>query len=209
MTGAVERELAEDQRMLDAASAGASASFRTWTTAQPTVVVGKAVVVEHEVNVELCRAHGIEIVRRQSGGRSVWIGPGTLQYAFALPYALSSELNAITTSKRFCNRMLLAALEVAAQVNEDASGDLVVDTRKVGGLALRRVRNAMLLHGTLLTGADLALIDRVLLHPGREPAYRHGRPHRDFLANLPPLDGATIERQVRVSIARLAETAKL
>ena len=209
MTPPVEKELAVDDGMLEAASARALASFRTWTTDAPTVVVGKSVEIEQEVNVDFCRRHGVAIVRRQSGGRSVWVGPGTLQYAFALPYRLSRELDDIASSKRFCNRLLLAALRCESTVREDASGDLVVDAHKVGGLALRRVRHAMLLHGTVLVGADLAFIDRALLHPAHEPIYRHGRAHREFLANLPPLDGVAIERRVKRSIAQLVETAEL
>ena len=204
----VEKELAVDQKMLDAASSNETAAFRIWSTDASTVVVGKAVAIEQEVDVAFCNEHRIAIVRRQSGGRSVWVGPGTLQYAFALPYRLSCELDTIASSKRFCNRLLLAALHCEEPIHEDPSGDLVLDARKVAGLALRRARSAMLLHGTVLVGADLALIDRALLHPAREPTYRHGRSHREFLANLPPLDGPAIERRVRHSIARLVEAAE-
>ena len=205
----VETELATDLAMLDAAATRSHAAFRTWRTGTPTVVVGKAVDVEREVNVESCRASGTEIVRRESGGRSVWVGPGTLQYAFALPYRLSRELEGIVSTKRFCNRLLLAALDAGLGIVEDVSGDLVVDARKVGGLALRRVRTAVLLHGTILEGASLATIEEALRHPLREPAYRRGRAHGDFLANLPPLDAVTLDARVNRSIAGFVESGEL
>lgn len=195
--------------MLELAASGARASFRTWTTAVGTVVVGKAVDIEREVDVEFCRARDIDVVRRQSGGRSVWIGPGTVQYAFALPNRLSPELDGISSAKRFCNRLLLAALELGSSVAEDSSGDLVVESRKAAGLAIRRVRTALLLHGTILVAADLALIDRALKHPEREPVYRRGRPHRDFLTNLPPFDPLAVASRVRASLGRLVEAAEL
>lgn len=195
--------------MLDAARTELRASFRTWRTEFSTVVVGKAVEIEREVDVEFCRAEGIAIVRRESGGRSVWVGPGTLQYAFALPFRLSRDLEGIASSKRLCNRLLLDGLGSRDAIVEDPSGDLVVDSRKVAGLALRRVRGALLLHGTILVGADLALIDRALRHPVREPVYRSGRPHREFLANLAPLDVRALERRVQRSIGLLVEAAEL
>jgi len=195
--------------MLELAVSDARASFRTWTTDMATVVVGKAVDIEREVDVEFCRSRGIDVVRRESGGRSVWIGPGTLQYAFALPYHLSPELDGISSAKRFCNRLLLAALELDSSVVEDSSGDLVVESRKAAGLAMRRMRTALLLHGTILVDADLALIDRALKHPEREPAYRRGRPHRDFLANLPPFDAVTVEQRVQASLGRLVAAAEI
>jgi lipoate-protein ligase A len=205
----VEAELATDHRLLELAASEARASFRTWTTDVSTVVVGKAVDIEREVDVEFCRARGIDVVRRQSGGRSVWIGPGTLQYAFALPYRLSAELDGISSAKRFCNRLLLAALKLDSSVVEDASGDLVVESRKAAGLAMRRLRTALLLHGTILVAADLALIDRALKHPDREPVYRQGRPHRDFLTNLPPFDPLAVEPRVQASLCRLVEAAEI
>jgi len=195
--------------MLELAASEARASFRTWTTDVSAVVVGKAVEIEREVDVEFCRTRGIEVVRRQSGGRSVWIGPGTLQYAFALPYRLSSELDGISSAKRFCNRLLLAALELDSSVVEDTSGDLVVESRKAAGLAMRRARTALLLHGTILVAADLALIDRALKHPEREPVYRRGRPHRDFLTNLPPFDPLAMESRVQTLLGRLVEAAEI
>ncbi len=209
VTPPAETELATDAEMLGAAATRSIAAFRVWRTDSPAVVVGKAVEVEREVDVDYCRESGTAIVRRDSGGRSVWIGPGTLQYAFALPYALSPELGGIASAKRFCNRLLLDAFDPAHAVTEDVSGDLVVGANKVGGLALRRVRSAMLLHGTILVGADLEIIARALRHPEKEPAYRRGRPHCEFLANLSPLDAVALARSVGDSLARLVEAGEL
>ncbi len=72
--------------------------------------------------------------------------------------------------------------------------------RKVAGLALRRRRAAMLLHGTILIDADLELIANALKRPVREPAYRDGRDHLEFLENLGQLDRAGLERNVRARL---------
>jgi lipoate-protein ligase A len=187
----VERELDHDLALLAAAEREREAHFRVWTTSQPTVVLGRAVDAGVEVDEDLCARLGIPIVRRPSGGRSVLVGTGTVQYTFALPCSYAVELASIPGTKRYCNRIVLAALARAAASAlpvEDASGDLLLGARKVAGLAMRRRRDAVLLHGTILVAADLALIARALKHPLREPAYRHGRSHADFLANLGELD---------------------
>jgi lipoate-protein ligase A len=67
--------------------------------------------------------------------------------------------------------------------------DLVLEhptagARKFSGNSLRVGRNWMLYHGTLLVDMNLELIARLLNHPPREPEYRAGRPHTDFLTNL-------------------------
>ena len=53
----------------------------------------------------------------------------------------------------------------------------------------------MLYHGTLLYDFDISLVERLLAHPPREPQYRAGRGHADFIANLP-----TTGQQVRTVI---------
>jgi lipoate-protein ligase A len=204
----VERELERDLELLEAVERGGPAHFRVWTTAGATVVIGRAVRVEEEVDEEFCAAAGLSIVRRPSGGRSVVVGAGTVQYSFALPYALADDLSSIGGAKRFCNALLVAGLERGTRLGrtslvEDPSGDLLREGRKVAGLALRRRRSAMLLHGTILVNADLAVIARALKHPAREPAYRRGRSHEDFLANLGALDERAMEHTVKDSLARL------
>ena len=78
---------------------------------------------------------------------------------------------------------------------EDATGGTTVE-RKVSGNALRVRRSGVLYHGTLLDAFDLALVDRLLRHPPREPDYRGRRPHGDFIANL-GLGRETLQRIVR------------
>jgi len=207
----VEKELAADTRLLEDVEQGAPPGFRTWTVCHPTVVVGRSVLIEEEVDERFCAAHAIRIVRRPSGGRSVLVGPGTVQYAFALPYALGEELVTISGSKRFCNRLLLAglgsALAAPSAILEDVSGDLVVNGHKVAGLALRRRRTAMLLHGTILVAADLALIASALRHPKQEPAYRAGRTHAAFVANLGALDERVMRNVIAERLASLQRSS--
>jgi lipoate-protein ligase A len=193
-------ELVHDLELLALAAECGRPIFKTWITSHTTVVVGRAVHIASEVDVERCERLDVPIVRRPSGGRSVVIGPGTVQYTFALPYQLSSELAGIATSKRFCNRLLLGGL-ADARVTEDDSGDLLVGDRKVGGLAIKRGRDAMMLHGTLLACADIETLGSLLLHPLREPPYRRRRIHADFLLNLGPIDHALLARRISAFLA--------
>jgi len=182
-------ELERDFALL--AAAGSGATTRVWQTSQMAVVLGVSLRVDREVDLDGCRDEGVAVLRRSSGGGAVVVGEGTLQYAFVLPYEHDAELATIPGSKRFCNRITMAALAAAGAATDlraDESGDLCWSDRKVAGVALKRSRHAMLLHGTILLEADLDRIHRLLRHPEREPAYRAGRSHRDFLANLGPID---------------------
>jgi lipoate---protein ligase len=62
--------------------------------------------------------------------------------------------------------------------------DLALDGRKFSGNAQRRARHSLLFHGTFLLNFDLQLVSQVMPQPSRQPEYRAGRAHGDFLVNL-------------------------
>ncbi|MFT4570004.1 MAG: lipoate-protein ligase A [Hyphomicrobiaceae bacterium] len=212
-------EINRDFNLLDAAELGGPTIFRTWRSPQTTVVLGLSRNRQLEVDDEACSHLGISVLRRASGGGTVVVGAGTLQYTFVLPYRLSPELAGIQESKALCNRLLIDALPAACPtlvkrasiltrkhtlpLVADPSGDLIWESKKIAGVALKRKKNAMLLHGTLLETADLQLIESVLRHPIDEPTYRLGRAHCDFLANVGNVDAQSLEETIRGALARL------
>jgi lipoate-protein ligase A len=174
----------------------AGPSFRTWKCSEPTVVVGRGSEIDSEVNVAYCLANSIPVVRRSSGGSAVLIGPGTLQYTFILPHDGAALLNTIGGCKSFCNEILLECMDGSGRLAADSSGDLVCGGLKVAGLALKRTRRASLLHGSILMSMELSLLSCVLKHPPREPAYRRGRPHEQFVCNWGYIDAYSLEREI-------------
>jgi lipoate-protein ligase A len=62
--------------------------------------------------------------------------------------------------------------------------DLAIDGLKFSGNSQRRRKNALLFHGSFLCNFDLALIEKALPMPTKQPDYRLGRSHKDFLINL-------------------------
>ena len=63
-------------------------------------------------------------------------------------------------------------------------GDVAIDDLKVLGSSLYANREVALYQGSLLVDPDLDRIARYLPHPSREPDYRRGRSHAEFLTSL-------------------------
>jgi lipoate-protein ligase A len=61
------------------------------------------------------------------------------------------------------------------------------------------MQTAILHHGTLLYDFDAGRVELFLKPPLREPSYRAGRSHRDFLGNL-PLRPEEIRRRLREAL---------
>lgn len=189
----VARSLALDEALLEEAHEGRRAErvVRTWMAARPVVVVGSSSRVAEEVDAEACRAAGVPIVRRPSGGATVILGPGCLMWTVVT--AVPDVMPPVEHFHATMLEPLAATLSALGRpVVRAGTSDLVVEPagagqatpRKVSGNALRVRRHGVLYHGTLLDDFDIGLAGRLLRHPPREPDYRGRRPHAEFLANL-------------------------
>jgi len=179
--------LACDEALLNFCESGAAeAVLRTWEPHNYFVVVGYSNKVDREVNVEQCRAQGIPILRRFSGGGTVLQGPGCLNYTLVILNDLLGASIDLVSSYRFvlerhramCERLIGKAVEVAGV------SDLAIAGKKLSGNAQHRKRRCTLFHGTFLLNFDLPLITQLLPLPSKQPEYRGGRAHGEFLCNL-------------------------
>jgi lipoate-protein ligase A len=167
-------------------------SLRIWESPESVVVLGRSGVIERDI----VDGAGVAVLHRESGGAAVMLGPGCIAYSLVLSLEERPELRDVRASYRAILGCVVRALTVAG-LETRGSSDLAIAERKVSGNAQRRGQRALLHHGTLLYRFNPAWMS-ILKHPGREPDYRRGRSHDEFIANL-PLDGV----EIRHRLARL------
>ncbi|OJV63021.1 MAG: hypothetical protein BGO41_09965 [Clostridiales bacterium 38-18] len=115
---------------------------------EPSVVFGRNQNPWHEIDVRFAKEKGIHLLRRISGGGTVYHDLGNLNYSFIEHHSLYSE------SEHF--ELIIAALaELGIQAEVSPRKDLVVDSRKVSGSAFFMKGLRRLHHGTLLIDTDL------------------------------------------------------
>lgn len=177
-------ELARDWALFEAVETGeADHLYRCWETARPAVVAGRHRLLPADVHEDACRADDVPVLRRASGGGTVVLAAGCLNYAVALSLVSRPELLDVEYSFAVILDAVVAAVDIPGM--ERAGTDLSLGGRKVSGNAQRRGRRALLHQGTLLYDFDATLAERYLKEPLRQPAYRAGRRHTAFMANLP------------------------
>ncbi len=160
--------------------------LRLWENPRPAVILGRSSRYDSEINEPACRDRGMDICRRASGGASVVIGPGCLMYSLILDYRLQPALRRLDEVHGFVMARMARALgQCGVQAEFQGTCDLTVGGRKFSGNSLRCQRNCLLYHGTLLYNFPLQLLSDCLRSPPRQPEYRGGRSHRDFVTNLP------------------------
>ncbi|MCX7826429.1 MAG: lipoate--protein ligase family protein [Verrucomicrobiae bacterium] len=181
-----EENLALDEALLsEAERAGSPETLRVWETPIPCVVLGYFCRLEADVNVARCDADGVAIRRRVSGGGTVLIGRGCLNFSLVLDMRRRPALRDVGRSHAQILRHISEAIsEKAPGTVHRGISDLCLGERKFSGNAQRRRRDWLLHHGTILYDFDLAQVSRYLREPARQPDYRATRSHGDFITNL-------------------------
>jgi lipoate-protein ligase A len=171
--------------------------LRVWEPQQAFVVLGSSSRHDDEVHLALCRAEGVPVLRRPSGGAAILAGRGCLMYAVVLSSERHPQLQAVDLAHRYVLGRLVSALGGRVPgVHEAGTSDLAIGDHKFSGNSMRCKRRCLLYHGTLLYDFSLEKIGRYLRTPARQPSYRRERPHGEFVVNL-PLDRASLMAAVR------------
>lgn len=182
-----EENLACDEALLEACEeGGGDGVLRFWESSRYFVVVGYSNAVGREVNQDFCRTRSIPILRRCTGGGTVLQGPGCLNYSLVLPINETGPLHSITATNDFVMERHQAAIATSllAPVQKQGCTDLAIGGLKFCGNAQRRRKLFLLFHGAFLLNMDLELMEKALPMPSKQPGYRLGRSHKDFLMNL-------------------------
>ncbi len=119
-----------------------------------TIVIGQNQNTEAEINRAFVEEHGINVVRRTTGGGAVYHDLGNLNYSFIS----DSEGIDHAALERF-TRPIVRTLQ-SLGINAEASGrnDILAEGRKVSGTAQRKYKNRILHHGTLLFDSNPGMV---------------------------------------------------
>lgn len=126
--------------------------MRFWVN-KPAVVLGRFEDVLSEVNVEYCLSNDVAIVRRHSGGGTVYHDEGNLNITLVLPRGYGGRL---TLCYDILKDVLVSTLNSLGLKNiTTTSNEVLVNDRKVSGMAGSLTKYSLLCHSTLLVSSDL------------------------------------------------------
>ena len=131
--------------------------FLLWQN-DPAVIVGSYQNICREVHVERLRQLGIPVIRRITGGGTVYHDLGNLNYTY-----ISDGGAAIDYDQ--CLGPILAALnDIGVPARKNRTCDIAIGGGKISGSAQRMTKGRLLHHGTLLFSSDLGVLDRITTH---------------------------------------------
>ena len=162
-----------------------------------SVVIGRHQNPWVECNVPALRAEGIPLVRRQSGGGTVYHDHGNLNYTFLAgneDYDQEGQFGVVIDA--------LGDLGITAE--RSGRNDLLTQGKKVSGSAFKYKRDRSFHHGTLLLEADTERLHGLLHAAPRDIESKGIASVRSPVLNLRDLLPALREEELRDALIRRA-----
>jgi lipoate-protein ligase A len=143
-------------------------TLRLWEWAAPAVVIGRFQSLRNEVDMTAAQRHGIEVVRRVSGGGAMFIEPGnTITYSIYAPLSLIKGMS-FQEAYAYLDAWVLQALaELGIKAWYQPLNDITSAEGKIAGAAQVHRGGAVLHHVTMAYDIDATKMLEVL-RIGRE-----------------------------------------
>jgi lipoate-protein ligase A len=128
---------------------------------RPTVSLGYFENVEEALDLEAVKRHGVELVRRVSGGSAIYTDPGQIIYAVVIDSEMVPE-SPNETFALICGGIIKALDILGLKAEFKPINDVLVNKRKISGSAQIRKAGVVLQHGTLMVDTDFDIMFDVL-----------------------------------------------
>ncbi len=158
-------------------------SYFVWQPDRLILVLGQSNKAEDSLNIEEVLKDGIMVTKRPSGGETVILSPKTIVVS-----AVTFDNYTLPPRHffQFYNEKIITALTNLGINNISHKGisDLAVNNKKILGSSIYRRKEKLFYHSVINYSESTEIIGKYIAHPKREPDYRKGRNHGDFVTSL-------------------------
>lgn len=129
----------------------------TWQVS-PTVVMGRNQVAHLELDLDFCRSEGIDVIRRKSGGGSIFADKGNIMVSVVTGNGSVEPLFA-----EYAENVAKCLCRLGAKVSVSGRNDIVLDGGgKICGNAFYHRKDRNIVHGTMLYDTNYNLMTGAL-----------------------------------------------
>ena len=130
--------------------------FMLWESAE-CIVVGKHQLPQMEIDLQIIDREGVPLIRRISGGGTVYHGPGNINFSF-----ITNESGDKINFKKFLIPIQMYLSELGVKVDITSKSNLTINGLKISVNAASVYHNRSLHHGTLLFSSDTQRLNALL-----------------------------------------------
>ena len=124
--------------------------FMLWMI-EPTLLIGRNQNTLSEINIDYVKAKNIYVVRRLTGGGTIYEDLGNLNFTFIV----KNQLSDFTNFKKFAQPIIDVLKKLSVDAEFSGRNDLTIKGQKFSGNAQCKYNNKILHHGSLLFSSNL------------------------------------------------------
>lgn len=134
--------------------------FMLWQN-KPAIIVGKHQNALAEINVPFVMANNIPVVRRLTGGGTVFHDSGNINFTFIKN---ADDEGKMIDFRKYAGPILEGLQSLGLEVEFSPRNDIFLDNKKISGNAehIFAKKKRVLHHGTLLFNSDLAFLNEAI-----------------------------------------------
>ena len=158
-------------------------NFLLWIPDKTYIVLGASNKPDNSIVESLVLQDNISVLKRRTGGQTVMLTPKNLIIS-----AIITDENIVKPKDVFnkFNDLIIKAIEQDHFVNFSTKGisDIAIGEMKIMGSSMYRNREKLFYHAVLNFDESPETFQKYLTHPSKEPDYRIGRSHAEFVTSL-------------------------
>lgn len=150
------RQIAFDQAMIDARNEGAIPDSIRFLRFPPTALIGRHQVLSREINLAHCRARGIGIARRITGGGAIYFDEGQLGWELVFHRASLGPGSLADLTRRICEAAAAGLARLGVEARYRPRNDIEAGGRKLSGSGGFFEGETLFFQGTVLVDMNPA-----------------------------------------------------
>ena len=161
--------------------------FLLWQNT-PSIIIGRNQNVFEEVNLDYIVSNHIPLIRRNSGGGTVYHDLGNLNFTF-----MTKSKGTINNYKLMTEKIRTALNKLNIPIEFKDKSDMIIHSYKISGNAQYVFKDKLLHHGTLLFNADLNHLNQALKEKQHDIESIGVKSNRSLVANLSDYTNLSID----------------
>lgn len=167
-------QIAFDQALIETHQAGLIPDTLRFLQFPPSVLVGRHQAISHELNLDACKAAGVGIGRRITGGGALYLDEGQFGWELVFHKNTLGIASLGELAREICEAAAVGLSKLGVDVRYRPRNDLEVDGRKIGGTGGFFDGDTIFYQGTTLVEMDGARMAALLNIPAAKLA-KHGQ----------------------------------
>jgi lipoate-protein ligase A len=166
------RQIAFDQALIDSRKAGSIPDTIRFLRFPPTALIGRHQALSSEIQLDYCRAHGIGVVRRITGGGAIYFDEGQLGWELVFDRKTLGIGSLAELTREICEAAAAGLSKLGVAARYRPRNDIEVDGRKISGTGGFFDQDTLFYQGTVLVDMNAAEMTAALKVPEAKLAKR-------------------------------------